>query len=180
MSASLTATAGTVLSAVPQVTLCAFRLSDVMIGVEVDAVFEVLDCPDVTPVPLAPAEIHGLINLRGQILTVIDVRRRLGATDVPAEPAHMIVVVRTSADPVALLVDQVLDVIQVDRDSFEPAPQSLDSQTRTFVTGVHTLVDTLLLRLDIAAVVDRTTIPWTQPVSHAIDPTRPFRTEAQQ
>lgn len=118
-------------------------------GTDVTQVQEVLRHQAMTPVPLAPAVVQGLINLRGQIVTAIELRQRL-ALPVRAEGATaMNVVVRTEDGPVSLLVDEIGDVVEGDPACYEPPPDSLEPALRGLIHGVYKLKDRLLLVLDI-------------------------------
>src|ERR1700753_3429550 len=109
---------------------CTFTVDGLFFGVEVLQVQEVIRFQQMTPVPLAPAVVNGLINLRGQIVTAIDLRRALGLMDRPAEDLPMNVVVRTDDGVVSLLVDEIGDVLNVDDASFERAPETLSGVAR--------------------------------------------------
>src|SRR6476661_1470151 len=117
---------------------CTFTVDGLYMGVAVHQVQEVIRSLEMTSVPLAPHSVQGLINLRGQIVTAIDLRRRLGLTlrDPSIEPMH--VVVRTDDG----------DVIEARADTYERAPETLPEDARALVTGVHKLADRLLLILD--------------------------------
>jgi len=101
-----------------------------------------------TPVPLAPAVIEGLINLRGQIVTAMDMRQRLGLPPRADGETAMNVVVRTEEGVVSLLVDEIGDVVEAESSSFERPPENLDPAIRNLVRGIHKLKDRLLLVLD--------------------------------
>jgi purine-binding chemotaxis protein CheW len=127
---------------------CTFRLADLTFGVEVERVQEVLRTQDVTAVPLADATVEGLINLRGQIVTALDLRRRLDLPPRPADQPPMNVIVRTGQGQLSLLVDQIGDVVHVDETTFEPPPETLDGTARELIVGAYKLEDRLLLILD--------------------------------
>lgn len=127
---------------------CTFYLDGLFFGVEVQKVQEVLRHQDMTKVPLAGAVIGGLINLRGQIVTAIDLRRRLGFSDRPEGQAPMNVVVRCDEGAVSLLVDEIGDVVEVEEGAFEPPPDTLNGESRELVSGVYKLKDKLLHLLD--------------------------------
>jgi len=140
------------------VNLCTFRLHEFMIGIDVTLVQEVLNRQDATRIPLVSDVVQGLINLRGEIVTTIDLRRRLGLPQRSAEDPCMNVVIRTADGPVALTVDQIGDVIDADESLFEFPPPTLGGPHREFVTGVFKLDETLLLLIDLDRVLDPTTI----------------------
>lgn len=138
---------------------CTFHLGDLFLGVEVLRVQEVIRAQAMTRVPLAPSEVSGLINLRGQIVTALDLRRRLGLAERPQGVEPMCVVVRTEDGVVSLLVDEIGDVIEAAEDSFERPPETLAGPTQDLVLGVYKLADRLLLTLDIEKTVALETSP---------------------
>lgn len=131
-----------------------FFLQDHFLGVAVKKVQEVLSSQSMTPVPLAPPVIAGLINLRGQIVTVIDLRTRFGFPQVENKTATMNIIVKTVDGPISLLADQIGDVIEVRPDLFELPPENLDERLGAMVEGVYKLKGKLLLALNIDKVVN--------------------------
>ena len=130
-----------------------FFLHDLYLGVDVLEVQELIRLQEMTRVPLASHVVRGLINLRGQIVTAIDLRRQFGAPDFEQGRDPMNVVVRTDEGAVSLLVDEIGDVVQVEARQFEPAPDTLSGRARDLVTGVYKLDGRLLLVLDVAQAV---------------------------
>ncbi|MGE0814072.1 MAG: chemotaxis protein CheW [Vicinamibacterales bacterium] len=126
-----------------------FMLDQYYFGVEVLTVQEVIRYQDMTHVPLAPSVVRGLINLRGQIVTAIDLRRRLELPVREDSEQPMNVVVRTSDGVVSLLVDEIGDVVEAAAADFEAAPDTIRGAARELVTGVYKLKDRLLLALDV-------------------------------
>ena len=118
---------------------CTFLLKDYCFGIPVEQVQEVIQYQETTRVPLVPEVIRGLINLRGQIVMAIDLRRRLRIEDRPDGMLPVNVVVRTQEGPVSLLADSIGDVVEVEEESFEHPPQTLESNMRMLITGVHKL-----------------------------------------
>ena len=133
---------------------CTFYVEGLFFGVEVLRVQEVIRFQEMTPVPLASHVVSGLINLRGQIVTAIDLRRRLGLPDRDSSELPMNVVIRTDDGAVSLLVDQIGDVLEVDTDSYERPPETLSGVARQLVLGVYKLKDNLLLILNTDQTVD--------------------------
>ena len=127
---------------------CTFYLENNLFGVELKGVQEVIRSLEMTKVPLAPAVVSGLINLRGQIVTAVDLRTRLGLDPRPPEMAAMNVVVRSEDGAISLLVDEIGDIIEVEETTFEPPPETLRGMTREMIRGVHKLPEKLLLVLD--------------------------------
>lgn len=128
--------------------LCTFYLDDLFVGIDVRVVQEVVRYQAMTSVPLAPRAVSGLINLRGQIVTAIDLRRRLEMPDRPADRLPMNVVVCGDEGAVSLLVDQIGDVQEVNADDYEPLPETLQEPARSLTSGVYKLPEGLLLELD--------------------------------
>ena len=131
-----------------------FELAGQWYGVPVQSVQEVIKFQLMTPVPLAPPAVVGLVNLRGQVTTAIDLRLRLelpprGEDDVP-----MIVVVRTDDGLVSLLVDRIGDVVDTEEETFESAPETLTGAARELIPGAFKQGERLLLVPD----VDRTVV----------------------
>ncbi len=125
-----------------------FFVADLFFGVDVLNVQEVLRFQQMTPVPQAPRVIEGLINLRGQIVTAIDMRRRLGLPPRAGDKSPMNMVVRTSDGAVSLLVDEIGDVLDMDAATYERPPENLDPAAREIIRGVYKLKGRLLLVLD--------------------------------
>ncbi len=104
---------------------CTLYLDKLLFGGELYGVQEVIRSLEMTKVPLAPEVVSGLINLRGQIVTAVDLRRRLELEPAPPDMQPMNVVVRSEDGAVSLLVDEIGDVVEVDESSFEPPPAPL-------------------------------------------------------
>lgn len=130
------------------IQVCTFRLGDQLCGIDVTSIQEVLRSQAVTEVPLAPDEVTGLINLRGRIVTAIDLRRRLGLEPLEGSVRPMNVVLRQDEGEVSLLVDQIGDVVDVAVDGLESIPDTVDDRFREYLKGVYKLEDDLLLVLD--------------------------------
>ena len=128
--------------------LCTFFVDGLFLGVEVQKVQEVIRYQEMTRVPLAPNVIGGLINLRGQIITAVDLRQRLDLRPRKEGEFPMNVVVQTDDGAMSLLVDDIGDVVEVDEESFECAPDTLTGVTRDLIRGVYKLEKQLLLLLD--------------------------------
>jgi purine-binding chemotaxis protein CheW len=127
---------------------CTFRVAGLLLGVEVEQVQEVIRAQAMTRVPLAGRSVGGLINLRGQIVTAIDLRVRLGLEPRDDSRPPMNVVVRDEDDVVSLLVDEIGDVMEIDADLFEPPPLTVSQDTRRMIEGAFKLSERLLLVLN--------------------------------
>lgn len=125
-----------------------FTLDGLLFGIEVGRIQEVIRTQPMTRVPLAPGVVGGLINLRGEIVTAIDMRRRLELPPWPEGVEPMNVVVRTRDGALSLLVDQIGDVVDATAETFEPPPGTLTGVALSLIRGAHKLDDRLLLVLD--------------------------------
>ena len=134
--------------------LSTFFVDELFFGVDVLRVQEVLRFQHMTHVPQAPDVIEGLINLRGQIVTAIDMRRRLHLAPRPDGETPMNMVVRTEDGAVSLLVDEIGDVVDVDPADYERSPENLGAEAHELIRGVYKLKDRLLLVLDTERTVD--------------------------
>lgn len=133
---------------------CTFYLDAYYFGIDVLKVQEIIRYQEMTRVPLAPIVVRGLINLRGQIVTAIDLRRRLEMKDRPADQLPVNVVVQTDDGAVSLLVDEIGDVLEVDQNSFENPPETLQGTARELIRGAYKLPNRLLLLLDTTKTVN--------------------------
>ena len=131
-----------------------FYAGDRYLGIDVTRVQEVIRYQEITKAPLAAGEIRGLINLRGQIVVALDLRRRLGLKAPRTGTLPMNVVVRTDEGLVSLLVDRIGHVLDVDEDLFEEPPETLRGRARELIRGAYKLDDSLLLELDIDRALD--------------------------
>lgn len=130
------------------VQYCTFYLDGMLFGVEVARVQEVIRYQPMTPVPLTASVIRGLINLRGQIVTAVDLRRLLGLPERASEQLPMNVVVRTDEEPISLLVDEIGEVIEK-AEACDPPPPTLPTSSQALIRGVYQLAGRLLLLLNL-------------------------------
>ena len=137
---------------------CTFFLDELYFGVRVESVQEVLRYQPMTSVPLASALIRGLINLRGQIVTAIEMRRQLDLPprDEAVEPMN--VILRDEEGAVSLLVDEIGDVVEVEDERFEEPPSTIPDGVRPFIQAVYKLDGRLLLVLDTEKIIDGATV----------------------
>jgi len=132
----------------PPHQFCTFYLDKLMFGVELQKVQEVMRHLELTEIPLAPDVVSGLMNLRGQIITAIDLRHRLELPTRPDGILPMNVVIRSADGAVSFLVDEIGDVVEVDDESFESPPETLQGKVRQVILGVHKLEKHLMHVLD--------------------------------
>ena len=125
-------------------------LADQLCGVPVLGVRDILSEQAITRIPLAPPEIAGSLNLRGRIVTAIDLRRRLNLSPAPAGQPRMSVVAEQGGELYALLVDQVSEVMTLRASAFERNPPTLPPEWAAYSDGVFRLDGKLLVVLDVA------------------------------
>jgi purine-binding chemotaxis protein CheW len=135
---------------------CTFWADGLYFGVSVMDVQEVLRYQEMTPVPQAPDAVNGLINLRGQIVTAIDLRHRLGLAPRPVGETPMNVVVRSRDEVVSLLVDDIGDVIDTTGAAIAPVPATVPAAVKDVLVGVIPRAEAILLVLDADLAADVT------------------------
>lgn len=129
-------------------------ISDQLFGIPVLQVEDVLGEQTVTKIPLAPPEVAGSLNLRGRIVTAIDVRKRLGLERRQTNDKNqMSVVVEHEQELYSLIIDSVGDVLTLQNDNFQPNPATLDPLWRDISAGIYRLEGTLLVVLDVSKLV---------------------------
>lgn len=133
---------------------CTFHLDGLLFGVPVEQVQEVIRSQPMTRGPLAPPAVAGLINLRGQVVTAIDLRTRLNLESREEETQPINVVVQNADGAVSFLVDEIGDVQSVDQDAFEPPPSNLAEPLKSMVRGVYKLSSKVMLVLDAERALD--------------------------
>jgi purine-binding chemotaxis protein CheW len=138
----------------PSLQVSTFYVGKYFFGIEVVRVQEVLRSQKMTMVPLAPPVIEGLINLRGQIVPALDMRRRLQLEPRAAEAIPMNVIVRTEEGAVSLIVDDIGDVLDLEPENIEPPPDNMAADACEIIHSVYKLKDSLLLLLDTDRTID--------------------------
>lgn len=131
-----------------------FWVGKYFFGIEVIRVQEVLRSQKMTVVPLAPPVIEGLINLRGQIVPALDMRRRLHLEPRAEQTAPMNVIVRTEEGAVSLIVDDIGDVLDLEEENIEAPPDNLAPDAGEIIHSVYKMKDSLLLLLDADRTID--------------------------
>ena len=120
-----------------------------LFGIEVKNVRDVLRHQKVTPIPLAPPEVSGSLNLRGRIVTVIDLRKRLGLPENAAAAHGTFVVIDLKGELYSLMVDSISEVLTLSANQIEKAPTNLGAAWKEIAIGIHKLPDELLVLVDI-------------------------------
>jgi purine-binding chemotaxis protein CheW len=133
--------------------LCGFKIGNGYYAISVLEVQEVIKPQLLTLVPLAPDYVRGLINLRGQIVTAISLRKLFGLPDDERDD-YMNIIVRSGDSLYSLVVDEILDVIDVDKETYEGTPETLDQRVRQFISGVYKMDGRLLMLLDLDKILN--------------------------
>ena len=128
-------------------------VGETMFGLAIDRVHDVFIPAGVTPVPLAPPEIVGLLNLRGRVVTALSLRLRLSMAPRTGDGAQMAIGLEQGGETFALIVDGVGEVLKLGADTQEPVPINLDPRWRDLSLGVHRLDGRLLVILDVDALL---------------------------
>jgi purine-binding chemotaxis protein CheW len=129
--------------------LVTFRLGNEEYGVEIKSVQEIIRATDITPVPGAPTHVRGVINLRGKIIPVVDLRKRFGLADGESSEAQRIVVVEAGQKRLGMLVDNVSQVIKLPSSVIEEIPEEATSVDENYIRGVGKLESRLVIILDL-------------------------------
>lgn len=127
---------------------CTFYLNHLLFGIASQKIQEVVTYRELRPVPLAPPVVSGLMNLRGQVVVALELRRQLELPERPSNQIPVCLVVHSSVGTVCLIADEVGNVVEVEDDTFEPSPQTLSERLRSVILGVHKLEGQLLHVLD--------------------------------
>jgi purine-binding chemotaxis protein CheW len=138
-----------------QIQLCGFTIGKGSYAIPVLEVQEVVRPQKLTPVPLAPSYVDGLINLRGQIVTAINLRKLFYLEDKEDQNDYMNIIVRSDDENLyALVVDEIMDVIDVEQSTFEVTPDTLDDKIQDYLKGVYKLDKMLLTLLNLDKILN--------------------------
>lgn len=147
----------TELTMIDEEQLVTMMVDDQLFGIPILKVQDIVEPSQITPVPCAPSAIAGVLNLRGRIVTVIDLRELLGAKEDEAR-RQMSVTIEHKGDLYTLLVDSIGDVRSLPKRDFDKPPATLDENMRRLCSGVFRLEDNLLVVLDVSRILDEETI----------------------
>ena len=131
--------------------LATFWLGDLLLGIDIVAIREINRVVEITPVPDAPAAVKGVVNLRGDVVTILDLRSLLGLELVELTSQSRLIVIPMDEEVVGLIVDRVTDVATVTTDDEVPLPANMGCLDGRYFTGVYKLNNDLLVVLDVTA-----------------------------
>lgn len=132
-----------------------FRVGRELFGVPIHLVHEIVRVPEITSVPDAPGCVEGVINLRGRIVPVLDLRKRFGEREIRLHKKNRILVAELDGRMVGLVVDAASEVLKLPETEIEPAPGVFQEGERSYVTGVGKLDSRLVILVDLARVLER-------------------------
>jgi purine-binding chemotaxis protein CheW len=135
------------------IQLVSFVLEDVEYGVDILAVHEILRFPEITRLPNAPDFIKGVINLRGNVIPVVDVRKRFGFSRAKITDLTRIIVIETSDKLVGLMVDNVHQVVRITQNNVDPPSELIEGVSEEYIWGIGRLKDRLIVILNLANIL---------------------------
>jgi len=135
--------------------LVSFKLGDEEFGVDIMQVQEIIRMQEITSVPNAPEFVEGVINLRGRVIPIIDLRKRFGLEEKSHDKATRIIVVKVDDLTVGLVVDEVSEVLRIPADTVEPPPPIVAGVESEYIKGVGKLEDRLLILLDLSKTLSK-------------------------
>lgn len=135
--------------------LCSFTLADALFGLDTMLVQEIIKVPEITRVYQAPEEITGIINLRGKIVTIIDLAIKLELPTEVETANRRIIIVESQNEPFGLMVDRINDVIHINGDELGPPPANVKISQGRFITGVFRDDNQLIAVLNIEEIVSQ-------------------------
>jgi len=133
--------------------LC-IRVSNEIYGINIMKIKEIIKPREVTEIPRAPSFVSGIISLRGVIIPIVNMLDRLGLVPEPITNKGRVVVVRHGEDFTGLLVDEVIQVVRIAKDRFEPAPAVLEGINREFVSGLGLTDNRMIILLNLDTITD--------------------------
>ncbi len=135
--------------------LVSFKLGDEEFGVDIMQVQEIIRMQNITSVPNAPDFVEGVINLRGRVIPIIDLRKRFGLEQKAHDKSTRIIVVKVDEITVGLVVDEVSEVLRIPKETVEPPPPIVAGVESEYISGVGKLEDRLLILLDLSKTLSK-------------------------
>jgi purine-binding chemotaxis protein CheW len=135
--------------------LVGFRIGKETFGVPINMVHEIVRVPDITAVPDAPEYIEGVINLRGKIVSIVDLRKRFGEKDITRSKKNRILVVEVETKMVGLVVDAASEVLKMAQTEVDNPPNVFEEGELNYVTGVGKLKDRLIILIDLNKILQK-------------------------
>ncbi|MBI2716790.1 MAG: chemotaxis protein CheW [Rhizobiales bacterium] len=141
--------AGAARSTATQIQFISFAIGDDQYGVDIMAVREIKGWSDITHLPKQPEYVRGVLNLRGAIVPIVDLRCRFGQGLTETTPLHIVIIVQIGGRQVGLIGDRVLDIVSVDATQIQPVPRTAQGETTDFLSGLVTHDNTMIALIDL-------------------------------
>jgi purine-binding chemotaxis protein CheW len=138
--------------------LISFAIGDDQYGVDIMAVREIKGWTEITHLPRQPDYVRGVLNLRGVIVPIIDLRCRFGQGLTQATPLHIVIIVQIAAKPIGLLADRVLDIVSLDQAQVQPVPRIAQSARVAFLSGLATIEGSMIALIDLPNLLSTTAL----------------------
>ena len=129
--------------------LISFAIGDDQYGVDIMAVREIKGWTDITHLPKQPDYVRGVLNLRGVIVPIIDLRCRFGQGTTEATPLHIVIIVQIGPRPIGLLADRVLDIVSLEGSQIQPVPRIAQARRVDFLSGLVTIETGMIALIDL-------------------------------
>ena len=129
--------------------LISFAIGDDQYGVDIMAVREIKGWTEITHLPRQPDYVRGVLNLRGVIVPIIDLRCRFGQGLTQATPLHIVIIVQIAAKPIGLLADRVLDIVSLEESQVQPVPRIAHAHRLNFLSGLVTIEGAMIALIDL-------------------------------
>lgn len=133
--------------------LISFAIGDDQYGVDIMAVREIKGWTEITHLPRQPDYVRGVLNLRGVIVPIIDLRCRFGQGLTDATPLHIVIIVQVASKPIGLLADRVLDIVSLDESQIQPVPRIANSSRISFLSGLVMVDGAMIALIDLPNVL---------------------------
>mgnify|MGYP001598474203 FL=1 len=141
--------AGATSNAVASIQFISFAIDDDQYGVDIMAVREIKGWADITHLPKQPEYVRGVLNLRGAIVPIVDLRCRFGQGLTKTTPLHIVIIVQIDGDQIGLIGDRVLDIVSVDASQIQQVPHTAQATTSDFLSGLVTHDNTMIALIDL-------------------------------
>ena len=136
-------------NATAQTQFISFAIGDDQYGVDIMAVREIKGWSDITHLPKQPEYVRGVLNLRGAIVPIVDLRCRFGQGLTETTPLHIVIIVQIGGRQVGLIGDRVLDIVSIDASQIQPVPRTAQATTSDFLSGLVTHDNTMIALIDL-------------------------------
>lgn len=135
--------------------LVGFRNNGEFFGIPISKVREILRVPEITAVPESPSFFRGIINLRGRIIPVIDMSRRLGREGAGAHRSNRILILDINGKAAGLLVDSVSEIVKIEEEAIDAPPEAVSSSGEGYITGIGRLRDRIIVLLGVEMLMSK-------------------------